>query len=153
MLPLKQFRCCCPFLILSRKIIKLLLHLSPPSDRWHDVLSFVPAGCVSSSSALPLRHKLVKAALIISLSAKSSPLTLACPEEYIHSVFKCGCQTRSCASVGFTFHFLLFTASSLTLWGWWPTVWPDCHLSRQSSRKLVWLLSFQIQSSSRRLRL
>ena len=39
---------------LSRKIVQrfLFLRLSPPGDRWCDVLGFVPAGSVSSFSTL-----------------------------------------------------------------------------------------------------
>ena len=35
-------------------------------------------------------------------------------------------------TLDFPFHFSLFVASSLNLWGWWH-VWSDCHLLRQSS--------------------
>ena len=56
--PLKQFQCLsdwrCPSLVLSRKIVSRFLFpsLSPPGDWWCDVLRFVPAGSVSSSSTL-----------------------------------------------------------------------------------------------------
>ena len=53
-----QFQCWsvlrCPFLVFSRKIIEpfLFLRLSPPGGRWCDVLGFLHAGSVSSSSTL-----------------------------------------------------------------------------------------------------
>ena len=54
--PLKQFQCS-PYwrwlsLVLWRKIVHRFLFpcLSPPGDRWCDVLGFVPAGSVSSSA-------------------------------------------------------------------------------------------------------
>ena len=45
-----------PFLVLSRKIVEHFLfpRLSPPGDRRCDVLSFVSASCVSSSTALQI---------------------------------------------------------------------------------------------------
>ena len=57
---LKRFQCLSdwqwPFLALSRKIAKqfLFLCLSPPGSQWCDVLGFVPAGSVSSSSTLQI---------------------------------------------------------------------------------------------------
>ena len=54
--PLKRFRCSSdwrwPSLVLSRKIVSRFLfpRLSPPGDRCCDVLGFVPADSVSSSS-------------------------------------------------------------------------------------------------------
>ena len=62
MLPLKEFpmlvwlTMALKFLILSRKIIEhfLFLRLSPSGDRWCDVLGFVPADCVTSSSTLQI---------------------------------------------------------------------------------------------------
>ena len=59
-LPLKRFRCSSdwrwPFLVPSWKTVERFVfqHLSPPSDRWCDVLGFVPAGCVLSSSTLQI---------------------------------------------------------------------------------------------------
>ena len=44
-----------PFLVLSRSVERFLsLSFSPPGDRWCDVLGFVPAGNVSSSSAFQI---------------------------------------------------------------------------------------------------
>ena len=45
-----------PSLVLWRKIVKAeaSVHASPPGDRWCDVLGFVPACSVSSSSALQI---------------------------------------------------------------------------------------------------
>ena len=42
-------------------------------------------------------------------------------------VFQGGCRC-----LGFPFHFSLFVASSLNLWGWWYA-WPSCRLLKQSS--------------------
>ena len=59
-LPLERFKCSSdwqwPSLTHSRKIIKRFLfpHLSPAGDRWGDVLGFVPACSVSSSSTLEI---------------------------------------------------------------------------------------------------
>ena len=56
--PQKQFQCWsdwrCPFPVLKRKIVVdfLFLRLSPPGDRWCDVLGFMTSGNVSSSSTL-----------------------------------------------------------------------------------------------------
>ena len=58
MSPLKRFQCSSdrrwPSLVLSGKIVYRFLfqRLSPPGARWCDVLGFVPAGSVSSSSTL-----------------------------------------------------------------------------------------------------
>ena len=53
-LPLKESECSCDWhsYILSRKIVERFLcpPLSPPGDRWCDVLGIVPACSVSSSS-------------------------------------------------------------------------------------------------------
>ena len=62
---LKRFQCPSdwrwPSLVFSRKIISHFRcphlsppHLSPPGDQWCDVLGFVPAGSVSSSSTLQI---------------------------------------------------------------------------------------------------
>ena len=57
-LPLKQFQCSSLWrwssVVLSRKIVSRFIfpRLSPPGDRWCDVLGFVAAGSVSSFSAL-----------------------------------------------------------------------------------------------------
>ena len=59
-LPLKQFQCLSDWLwsslILSGKSVERFLFpcLSPPSDKWCDVLGFVPAGTVSNSSTLQI---------------------------------------------------------------------------------------------------
>ena len=60
MLPLKQFQSSScsssPFLVLSKKIDEHFLFpcLSPPGDRWCDVLGFVPTSSISSCSALEI---------------------------------------------------------------------------------------------------
>ena len=58
--PLNRFQCSSdwrwPSHLLSMEIVKRFLfpRLSPPGDRWCDVLGFVPAGSVSNSSTLKL---------------------------------------------------------------------------------------------------
>ena len=58
--PWKQFQCSSDWrwhsLVLSRKIIQRFLfpRLSPPGNRWCNVLGFVPVGSVSSSSTLQI---------------------------------------------------------------------------------------------------
>ena len=60
MLPLKRFQYSSnwrwPSLVLSRKIVERFLfpRISPPGDRWCNVLGFVPEGSVSSSSTLQI---------------------------------------------------------------------------------------------------
>ena len=58
--------------VLLRNIVQRFLfpRLSPPADRWCDLLGFVP-GSVSSSSTLPRRKPLV----IVVLSTWSFPFT------------------------------------------------------------------------------
>ena len=59
-LPFKRFQCPSdwqwPSLVLWRKIVLrfLFLRVSPPGDRWCDVLGFVSAGSVSSFSTLQI---------------------------------------------------------------------------------------------------
>ena len=87
LLILTQSHCCSdrqwPCLVLSRQTADrcLSLRLSPPGNRC-DVLAFVPVGIVSRSSTLSglLRRKPLKLiALPTCLSARSFPLTPACP--------------------------------------------------------------------------
>ena len=105
--------------------------LSPPGDRWRGVrLGFVPAGSVSSSSTLQMFRD------------GSHMWWLFCPLVYLlghfpslrHDqgstptrAFKGGCRPLAHSSLGFPFHFSLFVAHSLNLWGW-GHVWSDCHL-------------------------
>ena len=57
-MPLKQLQCLSdcrwPSLVLSRKIVERFHfpRLSPPDDRWCNIIGFVPAGSVSSTSTL-----------------------------------------------------------------------------------------------------
>ena len=77
------------------------------------------------------------------LPRRSHLLGLLCPPVYLLShfpslwhvqgstptgVFKDGFWPSTHSSQGFPFHFLLFAASSLNLWGWWH-VWSDCKSS------------------------
>ena len=64
--------------------------------------------------------------------------------------FEGGSCPSTHSTLGFPFHFSLFVASSLNIWGGWH-VWSDCHLSRQSSGGHGWLLPPPL--SSWRLRL
>ena len=65
-LPLKQFQCSSDWrwssLVLSRKVVSRFLfpRLSPPGDQWCDVLGFMPAGSVSSFSALEIFWEAIK---------------------------------------------------------------------------------------------
>ena len=56
--------------------------LSPPGDRWCDVLGFVPAGSV------PRSKPLVRVTLPASLSARSFLFTLACSGQHTHRSFQ-----------------------------------------------------------------
>ena len=94
-LPLKQFQYSSdgrwPSVVLSRKIVESFLfrRLSPPGDRWCDVLGFVPAGCLVllKTSDLPRRKQIVMVAFPASLSTRSFPFTQACPGQYTHRRF------------------------------------------------------------------
>ena len=103
--------------------------LSPPGERWCDVLGFVPAGSVSSSSAPQI------------FQDTSHLWGLLCPPVYLlgrfpslrhvqdstpTGVFEGGCRPLTHSSPGLSFHFSLFVASSLNLWGWWHVL-SDCH--------------------------
>ena len=120
------------WLVLSKKIVQCFLfqRVSPPSDRGCNFLDFVPAGNVSSSSTLQLFRE------------TSDLWGLSCPPVYLLGhfpslryvqgntpigFFESGCRPSTHSGLGFPFHFSLFVASSLNLWGWWH-VWPDCHL-------------------------
>ena len=116
--------------------------LSPSGNRWCDVLGFVPAGSASSFSTLQIFRK------------ASHLWGLLCPAVYLlgrfysirhvqcrtpTGVFKSGCRPSTHSILGFPFHFSLFVASSLNLWGWWH-VWSDCPVLRLSSGGHGWLL-------------
>ena len=95
MLPSKRFQCSSdsqwPSLVLSRKIVEcfLFLTLSPPGDRWCDVLGFVPASMSQTRTSDPPRPKPpAMVALPASQSAWSFPITPACPGQYIHRSFR-----------------------------------------------------------------
>ena len=60
-------------------------------------------------------------------------------------VSKVGCWILTHSSRGFPFHFSLFVANSLNLWGQWH-VWSDCHFLRQSSGRHGLLLSPPLSS-------
>ena len=95
--PLKWFQCSSawwwPSLILLRKIIECFLFpcLSPPGDRWCDVLGFVPTGSVSSSSTLQIlweaSHLWELLCQPVYLLSHFFPFTLACPGQHTHRRF------------------------------------------------------------------
>ena len=97
-LPLKHFQCWTDwwwlFLVLSVKVVKcfLFLCLSPLDVPWCEVLCFVPADNVSSSSKLQIfkdaSHLWRPLAVSASLSARSFRWTPACPGLYIHRSFR-----------------------------------------------------------------
>ena len=105
-------------------------------------LGFVPAGSVSSFSTLQVcREK------------QATCEGCFCPSVYLLGRFpslrhvpgstptgsKVDVDRRHMPVWAFPFHFSLFVASSLNLWGRWH-VWSDCHLLRQSSGGHRWLL-------------
>ena len=121
--------------------LALSLRLYPPGDQSCDVLCFVPAGSVSSFSTLQIFRK------------ESHLWGLLCPPDCLlgrfpslqhvqgntpTGVFQGGCRPSTRFSLGFSFHFSLFAASLLNLWGWWH-VWSDCHFWRQSRYLLLYL--------------
>ena len=104
--------------------------LSPPGDRWCDVLGFVPEGSVSSSSTFQVFRD--KSHLCWLLFRPVYLLGHFHSHQHVRgstttAVFQHGCQTLAYASLGFLLHCSLFVASSLSLWGW-RHVRPDCHL-------------------------
>ena len=117
MLPLKQIRSWpswqCPCVVLSREVVDHcpLISLCSPGDRWRcNVIGFVPAGSVSSSSTFQIFRN------------ASHLWWLLCPPVYARCHFIwClgGCRTLTYASLGFPFHFSLFVAGSLNLSEWW----------------------------------
>ena len=96
--PLKRLQCSSdsqrPSLVLSRKTVWRFLFqcLSPPGDRWCDVLGFVPAGVSQASQHF-----------------RSSEKQATC------DVFEGGCRSLTHSSLGFTFHFSFFIAKSKNL--------------------------------------
>ena len=135
-LPLKQFQCWSnwwrPFLDFSRKFTQcfLCLLLSPPSDQWCHVLSFVQAFSVSRSSTLQIiqdaRH-LCWLPLPACLPAWSFPLPWHAQDTSAPSgVFKQGCWTLPVRASCF---FSLFVAGPVSTWGR-PKLWSACQFSK-----------------------
>ena len=131
MLPLKQFQCLSDWRWPSLVFSSVMFFLFPLADQWCDVLGFVAAGSVSSSSTLHIfqvaNHLWLIVALPASLSAWSFPFPAACPKPYIHWSFQRWMLMLTHASLGLPLH--LFLASSLNLWGGWP-VWSDIFCGR-----------------------
>ena len=118
MLPLKQLQCWSdcrwPFIVISRKIVErfLFLRLSPPVDRWCEVLGFVPAVIVLSSSTLRIFLDASRLGWLL-----CPPVYLLCHFLWLRHVQNCstpigffegGCRTLThaiCASHS-TVHFL-----------------------------------------------
>ena len=111
-----------PIPVLSEKIVKrfLIWCLSPLGDWWCDVFGFVPAGSISSSST---RHIFRDANHLWRLICP--PVSLLGHSPWLRRVqgststwvFEGGCRRLTHASLGFPFHFSLFVASALNLWG------------------------------------
>ena len=123
----------CPSLLLSGRIFLRFLspRLSPPGDRWCDVLGVVPAGCVSSSTFQIFRE--------------TSHMW-----GYTHRTFRrwMSCQPLTHSSLDFPFLLSLSAASLLNLWEWWD-VWSYCHFRRQSCGGPGWLLPPRLSSWGR----
>ena len=111
-LPLKQFQCLSdwwwPSLVLSRKILFLFQHLSPPGSRWCDVLGFVSAGSVSSSSTLQIfwgaSHLCWLLFPPVYLFVGHFPSLWHVKRCTSTGVFKAGCQPVTHSNQGFPFH-------------------------------------------------
>ena len=100
------------------RLAKRFQRLSLPGDRWCDVLGFVPAGSVSSSSTFWIFQEASHLWGLFCLPV----YLLGCFPSIRHAqgsiptgVFKGGCQPLTHSSLGFPFHFSLFVASSLNL--------------------------------------
>ena len=102
-----------PSLVLSRKIVERFhfLRLSPPGDRWCDVLGFVPAVNDSSSSTLQIfRRKLLEmvalpASLIYSVTSLDSSMSRTA-HPHTSSMMRVGRCPQ--ASLGLPLHCSLF---------------------------------------------
>ena len=86
---------------------------------WLHVMSQAPQHFRSSET-----KPLVMIALPTSLSAGSFPFSLACPRQYTHRSFQRWMLTRTHSSLDLLFHFSIFVATSLNLWGW-SRAWSD----------------------------
>ena len=69
----------------DRRALDLVPRLSPPGDRWCDVVDRVPAGNVSSSSTLQV-FILVRVAVPASVSARSFSFTPVRPGQYTENI-------------------------------------------------------------------
>ena len=110
----------------GRSSSAFLPRLSPPGDRWCDVLGFVPAGSFYFYFIF-----IFKSSSTLQIFREASHLWgLLCPPVYLLShfpalqhvqgnaptgVFQGGCQPSTHSSLGFPFPFSLFVASSLNL--------------------------------------
>ena len=111
MLPLKQFQCWSdwwhPFLIFSRKMVErfLFLRLSPPGDRWCNVL-----GSVSSSSTLQIFQDATHLWWLLCPPVCllcHFPLTPACPGQYTHRIlWRRLSNIDTCCKRGYGWHSL-----------------------------------------------
>ena len=82
-LPLKRFQCH------SFRLALPFQCLSPPRDRWCDVLGFVPTGSVSSFSTLQIFQEASHlCGLLCPPVCLSFPFTPACPGQYTHRSFR-----------------------------------------------------------------
>ena len=99
--------------------------LSPPGDRWCDVLGFVPAGSVSSSTTIQI-ISICEGCFARQSIPRSFSLTPACPGQYTHRSFRRWMSTID------TFHFSLFCGKLIGSVRMMASV-VRCHLLRQSS--------------------
>ena len=113
---------------------------SPPSDRWCDVLGFVPADSVSTLQVFREASSLWGLLCPpVCLPRSRFPSVCHVQDSTPTGVLEGGCQPLIHSSLGFPCRFSLSVASSLNLWVWWH-VWSDCDLLRQSSGGHGWLL-------------
>ena len=100
-----------PLSSFQRKIVQRLLfpRLAPPGDRWCDVLGFVPAGSVSSFSALLRDASHLWGLLCLSVCLLGHVPSLRHVRGSTPTgVFEGGCRPSTQFTLGFPFHFSLF---------------------------------------------
>ena len=107
-----------PSLLLSRKVRCFLFpRLSPPGDRWCDVLGFVPPGSVSNSSTFKIwdaSHLWLLLYPPVCLLGHSPRHLQGCTPR---RGFESGSRTLTRDSPCFPFHYSLFVEGLSNLWG------------------------------------
>ena len=109
-------------------------------DGVRDVLGFVPAGSVSSSSTLQIFREashlwglLFPPVCLLGHFPSLRHVQDSAPT----GVFEGRYRPLTHSSLGFPFHFSLFVASSLNLWGWW-------HVSETPVRPMIQTANCQL---------